>query len=110
MEKDIIYDENELSMAVNHIMNQVDFLSRCIEEYTELLRNLQRNGTQTEQICSALETLITEAEPYKTAICDVGESVRTEITKSMGGVETADDFRFPGDITSVVHSLLARFW
>lgn len=109
MEKDIVYDENELSVAVNHVMNQIDFLSRCIEEYTELLRNLQRDGTQTEQICSALEALITEAEPYKTAIYDIRENVVIQINKSMGEVETADDFRFPGDITSAVNSLLAQF-
>ena len=63
----------------------------------------------TMKICSALEALITRAAPYKTAIYNIGENVVTQINKSMGEIETADDFRFPGDIISAVTSLLAQF-
>lgn len=109
MGKDIVYDENELSIAVNHIMNYADFLSRCIEEYIELLHKLQNKGTQTERICSEIEALITAVELHRTAIYDVGESVIAKINKSMGEIETADDFRFPYDIISAISALLAQF-
>lgn len=109
MGKDIVYDESELSVAVNHITNHVDFLSRCIEKYIELLHNLQNKGMQTEQICSEIEALIAAVEPYKTNIYDIGQSVVSKINSSMGEIGTADDFRFPGDITSAVSALLAQF-
>ena len=110
MGKDIIYDENELAIAVNSIMGYADFLARCIEEYVGLLNELQNKGIQDELVCSEITGLIATIEPYKTSIYDTCESVAGKINKSMGEVETADSFRFPNDIISAISTLLARFW
>lgn len=110
MGKDIVYDEGELSIAANNILNYADFLSRCIEEYIGLLNELQNKGIRDELICSKITGLKAAVEPYKISVYDNGESMTGKVKKSVDEMETADDFRFPGDITSEISALLARFW
>ena len=110
MGKDIVYDEGELSIAANNILNYADFLSRYIEEYIGLLQELQNKGIRDELICSKITGLKTAVEPYKISVYDNGESMIGKINKSVDEMETADDFRFPGDITLEISALLARFW
>lgn len=109
MGRDIVYDENELSIATNSMVNYADFLSRCIEEYLTLLDDLQSKGIQDEVICSKIADLITIIETYKTVIYDECQDIRTKVNKSIEEIALEDDFRFPSDITSVVDALLSMF-
>lgn len=108
--KDVVYDEIELSMAMNSIENYADFLSRCIEQYIGLLNKLKNKGIQDELICSKIEELATTMRPYKAVIYDECKNISEKVNKSITEIETADKFYFPNGITSMVGSLLSKFW
>ncbi len=110
MAKDIVYDEIELSMAMNSIVNYADFLSRCMEQYIGLLNRLKNKGIQDELICSKIEELALAMKPYKTVIYEECKSINEKVNKSLTEVESADNFYFPNDITSMVSSVLSKFW
>lgn len=110
MPKDIVYDEIELSMVMNSIVNYADFLSRCIEQYIGLLNQLKNKGIQDELICSKIEALVVAIKPYKTVIYEECKGISEKVNKSLIEVESADNFYFPNDIVSMISSLLAKFW
>ncbi|WP_075718598.1 hypothetical protein [Roseburia sp. 499] len=109
MGRHVVYDENELSLVTNSMVNYAEFLSRCIEEYITLLDDLQSKGIQDEVICSKIADLETTIKSYKTVIYDECQDIRTKVNKSIEEIALEDDFRFPSDITSVVGSLLSMF-
>ncbi len=109
MTKDIIYNENELSIAANSIVTYADFLTRCIADYTSILKDIQAKGIKDNMITSKLSELTSSLAPYATAIYDDGKEISSNVNKSISDVATADNFQFPGDVTSTIASLLAKF-
>lgn len=109
MNKDTIYDEMELSIAANNLLNYADFLSRSIESYIILINEVQENGIKDELICSKLSDLVSRVTPYKTAIYNEVEKINSEINKAIEDVSKADNFKFPDSILKDIISLLSEF-
>lgn len=109
MNKDIIYNENELSIAANSIVTYADFLTRCIADYTAILKDIQAKGIKDDLITSKLSELSATLTPYATAIYDGGKEISSNVNKSISDVASADNFQFPNDITSTIGALLAKF-
>ncbi len=109
MTKDIIYNENELSIAANSIVTYADFLTRCIADYTAILKDIQDKGIKDDLITSKLTELTSSLAPYATAIYDDGKEVSSNVNKSISDVVSVDNFQFPSDVTSTIGTLLAKF-
>lgn len=109
MNKDVVYDEMELTIATNNILNYADFLSRSIERYISLINEVQENGIQDELICSKLSELVSTVTPYKTAIYNEVEKINSEVHKAIEEVAKADNFKFPDSVLKDMVSLLGEF-
>ena len=109
MNIDIVCAESELSIAANNLVEYADFLVRTIEAYISVLSEIQEKGIQDDLVCSKLSSIAQSLEPYKISIMEECEDIAGEVRDYIQGVATADNFRFPVDITSTISSLVAKF-
>lgn len=107
--KDIVCDESELSIAANNIAEYADFLSRSMVAYVAILSEIQEKGIQDDLVCSKLSSIAESLEPYKLNIKDVCDFILADVNDYIAGVSNVDNFRFPTDITSTITSLVAKF-
>lgn len=107
--KNVVYDEYELSIAINNIEKHADYLSRSIDEYISILKKLKSDGIKDKEICSRIEELISSLTPYRYVINDDCRYIKSNINKSMNEVSSADNFKYPTTITDAVASILSRF-
>lgn len=110
MEKYVYVKESELSRACNQIKAYADFLSRCIEEYEQILATMQNEkAIADELICSKLSSIVEQIKPYKTSIYDECEKISAIIGSNIADISAEDNFKYPADIISTISSLLAKF-
>ncbi len=110
MEKYVYVKESELSKASNQIKSYADFLSRCIEEYIQILATIQKDkAIADELICSKLSALAEQIMPYKTFIYDECEKTSGFISNDIADISAEDNFRYPADMIATLSSLLATF-
>lgn len=109
MVKDIIYDESEISIAANQLINYVDFLGQCIDEYISALNELKTKGIEDDKICANVEELINEISPYKSKIVNVGQNLKSAMNEGVNGIVFADKCKFYSNMTDKIRTDLARF-
>lgn len=109
MNVDIVCAEGELSMAVNNLVEYADFLARTIEAYIQTLSEIQEKGIQDDLVCARLSALAQALEPYKTTITSECEEIAADVRDYINGIEEADHFIFPSEITGSMASLAKQF-
>ena len=109
MVKDIIYDESEISIAANQLINYVDFLGQCIDEYISALNELKTKGIEDDKICANVEELINEISTYKSKIVNVGQNLKSAMNEGVNGIVFADKCKFYSNMTDKIRTDLARF-
>ncbi len=109
MNVDIVCAEGELSMAVNRLTAYADFLARTLEAYLQTLSDIQEKGIQDELVCAKLAALAQALEPCKTAIPAACDALAADVHSYIQGVEAADRFVFPAEITASMASLAQQF-
>jgi hypothetical protein len=105
----VINDEPELSAAANSIVNYADFLSRSIATYINILSDVQTKGINDVLVCAKLGDLADKLKNYDQSILDNCTKLSTYVSQDIADVEAADNFSFPGDLTSAIAALLAKF-
>lgn len=109
MYKDIIYNENELTIAANNIISYTDYIVRCIEELNQIIIDLSKNGIQDELITEKLKVLNEQLTPYKKNMNEYGNNVSQSVKKSISEIAAADNFQFPEIERGMIASLLSHF-
>jgi len=109
MQKDIIVDENELSIAANKIQTHANFLGDCIEEYAAILERVATIGIQDDNISPKLLEIANSIKPYKFWINSEARDTQRQTKKAVEDVESADRFIFPSDISIILKALFAQF-
>lgn len=109
MNKDIVYDETELSITANQLANYADFLADCIDEYVNLLNELKTKGIQDEKVCADIEQLMESISPYKIHIYNEGQKIKNLVNKSINEVEQADKFDCTENMMDSVRTKLSGF-
>lgn len=109
MNKDIIYDEKELSIAANQIMNYGEFLCKCIEEYVIILKELKSKGIIDDKVCANIEELIDRISPYKNDIYNIGSNLKNLINKGVNEIVSADKYIFITETMNNIKMTLSKF-
>ena len=109
MDKDIVYDECEISIAANQIENYAEFLGDCLQEYQNILTELKTKGIRDEKVCAQIDELIDTISPYKHHIYQEGKNLKNMANMAMREVENIDKYTFTFDIMSSIRSILSRF-
>lgn len=110
MDRDIVYDESEMSIAANKLLDYAEFLGACVDEYVKLLQELKSRGIKDEKVCARIEELICSIMPYRNNIFAEGEELKNVVNKSIKELADADKYTFNSDamnsIPSIVSALL----
>lgn len=109
MARDIVCAEAELSIAANNLVEYADFLSRTIESYIDVLYKIQTRGIRDDLVCSELSSIAQMIEPCKAEIKEVCDEISADVREYIVGIARADNFTFPGEITSKIISLVTQF-
>ncbi len=109
MRVDIVCAEAQLAKAANNLAEYGDFLGRTIEAYLLILADLQNKGIQDAEVCAKLSALAQSLIPYKTAIPKECEAMVADVRSYISGIEKADDFRFPAELTESLTTLVEQF-
>lgn len=106
----VINDELELSKAANAIVNYAGFLSRSIASYINILADVQSKGINDDLVCSKLSDLAQKLSNYDESIYETCTRISACVSRDITGIEAADNFRFPSDLTTIISALLAEFF
>lgn len=110
MDRDIVYDESEMSIVANNAMNYADFLSRCIDEYVGILSEMLKNkGIKDDNVSPRMEQLVATMAPYRIAIYECQKRIKSSVNGSINDIANADNFMFPTDAVTTIINLLAKF-
>ena len=109
MKTDVVSAEAEMSVAANNIQEYASFLSRTIQEYTNILAEIQNKAIQDDLICAKLSGIEKSLRPYKTSFADDGEELKQAVKEFIRCVEAADCFSFSSDVVFKMKSLFSLF-
>ena len=110
MDRDIVYDESEISIAANNALNYADFLSRCVDEYVGILSEMLKNkGIKDDNVSPRLEQLANTLAPYRIAIYECQKRIKSSVNGCINDVASADNFKFPTDVITTIINLLSKF-
>ena len=110
MGQSVVLDEAEIAKASNQITTYAEFLTGIIEEYVKILMDVPKEKAIVDVlICTELLDLIRKVTPYKFQICQTGDDVSEAMKDIYAEVESADDFKYPGEFMATVSALLANF-
>lgn len=109
MNKDIVYDEKELSIAANQLLNYGEFLCKSIEEYVIILKELKSKGIIDDKICGNIEELIDKISLYKNDIYNISGNLKNLINKGVKEIINADNYVFIMDALDNIRITLSKF-
>lgn len=106
MDKNIVYSEAELSMASNKITDYIDFLKKTLDEYIEIISDINKDGVQGSVACKELSSIALSLELLLVQKAFVDTKVSHQVKKHMEEVADADKFKFPHDMITGLSGML----